>query len=144
MYAFHLFRNEVTIERVERTVGICSRNLILKINVWRGLTWGAKDACALMLCVEDVSVRRKPQCKETWRYNFCRCAHASFALTCFEKPIMVGQVVYPKTIGKNNSCDSLYSEQLETYHKILDNDVGQPKFCSEALSLLHQVDFVIF
>ena len=46
---------------------------------------GAKDASVLMFCLEDVLVRTRPQCKQTWRYNFCRCAHASSARTSHEK-----------------------------------------------------------
>ena len=30
-------------------------------------------------------------------------------------------------------------DSLEIYHLILEDDVGQPRFCGEALSLLHQV-----
>ena len=31
------FRRRFTIERVQRTVGNCIRNLILKINLWKGV-----------------------------------------------------------------------------------------------------------
>ena len=47
-------------------------------------TLGTKDACALVLCLEDVFFRTRPQRKQKWRYNFCWCTHASFALTCLE------------------------------------------------------------
>ena len=80
--------------RVQRSRFLDNNN-----NTW---TPGAKDACALP--------RR--------RFDQNNGPIISFAVRmrvlpthALKQPSLVGQVVYPKIIGKNNSCESSYSEQ---------------------------------
>ena len=46
-------------------------------------------------------------------------ANSNLPSCASKQPILVGQVVYPKTIGKNNGCESLYPEQFDLYQSLM-------------------------
>ena len=74
-------------------------------------SWEAKDACALMLCLEEVLTRTRPQRKRHGAINSVAVRMRFLPSRASKQPILIGQVVYPKTIGKNNSCKSSYPDQ---------------------------------